>query len=450
MGRVPGKIWFFLIIFLQATAGIAGGIGAAGYYYENRIIPGVEVDHISLDGLTYEEAREKLMEKLVLPSSITLAWEDRTFSIPLHSGVSAFQLEEAIESVLGISEIYEAGHYYFNTVRWLPISASLSVPLSVSDTYLLGELEKIKSEIDREPKDARMVIKKGIPFVLGEEQGYLLDLDQNKKIVEEHLQSGNFVDIPLRVQEKAPGITEADLPDFGCLIVSYATSLNDSSDDRKHNIMLATEAINGRILQPGEVFSFNEEIGSVTAEQGYREVLVIQNRKFVPGIGGGICQVATTLYQVALRGEMEIVQRSRHSRPVSYVPLGQDATVAHDIIDFKFSNARNYPVIIAGQVDDSLTLFLYGAEKTPGRTVDIVSEDIEVLTPRLLEQPDPSLPKGVRRQVQAGEEGYRVNVYRLVNEEGKKITKELISTDTYMPINEVVKVGTREIAKKKK
>lgn len=450
MERLPGKIWFMLIILLQATVGIAGGICAAGYYYGGRIIPGVEVNQIALDGLTYEDAKDELRRHLVLPSSITLAWDDQRFSVPLHSGVSDFKIDDVIESVFKISELSGAENYYLNTVRWFPLSASLRVPLSVSGPYLLQELQKIQNEIDREPQDARLVIEDGTPFVLDEESGWFLDLQQSKKSVEEYLQAGIFVDIPLIVKEKQPEITKGDLPDFSCLIAAYSTSLEDSSSDRKHNIMLAMEAINGKIIEPGEIFSFNKEVGPVSAERGYRKVLVIQNRQFVPGIGGGICQVATTLYQVALRGEMEIVQRSCHSRPVSYVPLGQDATVANDLIDFKFANNRDYPVLLTGKMDDSLSLFLYGAEQIPGRVVEIVSEDIEVLLPRLLEQPDPSLPKGVRRQVREGEDGYRVNVYRLITENGKEVAKELVSTDVYMPINEVIKIGTKEVSKAKK
>lgn len=450
MKRLPVKIWLVLIILIQALAGIAGGIGAAGYYYENRVLPGVKVANIPLEGLTYEDAKDTLLRELVPPSSITLTWEGRTFSVPLHSGICTFQVDEAMESVFRMGKLSGESHYYFNAVRWFPLSASLNVPMLVSSSYLLSGLQKIKGEIDREPENARLVIEEGAPLIIDEQSGWSLDLYQSKKCVEEHLQLGHFVDIPLIVKEKLPGITRADLPDFSCLIASYSTSLDDSSDDRKHNIMLAKEAINGRIIEPGEVFSFNDEVGPVTAEQGYREVLVIQNRKFVPGIGGGICQAATTLYQVALRGEMEIVQRSSHSRPVSYVPLGQDATVAQGLIDLKFRNNRHYPVLLTGKMDDSLSFYLYGAEKETDRSVEIVTEDIQVLAPRLLEQPDPSLPKGVRRLIQNGEEGYQVNVYRLIKEGDQETVKELISKDVYMPINEVLRVGTKEVAKEKK
>ena len=91
MRRFPGKVWLMLVVLFQAAAGFAGGIGASVYYYENRIIPGVEVGHIPLERLTYEDARDKLLTQLVLPSSITLTWDDRTFSVPLHSGISALK-----------------------------------------------------------------------------------------------------------------------------------------------------------------------------------------------------------------------------------------------------------------------------------------------------------------------------------------------------------------------
>jgi vancomycin resistance protein YoaR len=450
MGRFPGKILLILIVLFQAAAGIAGGIGAAGYYYENRIIPGLEVGRLPLGGLTYEEARGVLFRELVSPSSITLAWKEKTFSISLCHGIDIFQVDEVLENAWEMGKLSRSNHYYFNTVRWVPLSASLKIPLFIPASYLLNELQKIKNEIDREPEDARVAIEEGAPFVVDEQPGWFLDLYQSKKCVEEHLQMGHFVDIPLIVKEKLPHITRADLPDSSCLIASYSTSLDDSGDDRRHNIMLAKEAINGRIIEPGEVFSFNNEVGPVTVERGYREALVIQNRQFVSGIGGGVCQAATTLYGVALRGEMEIVQRSSHSRPVSYVPLGQDATVAQGLIDFQFCNNRHYPVLLTGKMDDCLTFFLYGAEQETEKSVEIVTEDIEVLAPRLLEQPDPSLPKGVRRLVQEGEEGYLVNVYCLIKEGDQKTKKELISTDVYMPINEVLKIGTREVAKEKK
>ncbi len=451
MGRFPGKRWFMLIVLLQAVAGIAGGIGAAGYYYENRIIPGIEICHIPLEGLSSEDAREELLQNLTLPSSITFSWGNRLFPVPLHSGISSFNVEEAMEGARRMGELAGSGHYFFNMVRWAPLPVSLGVPLSISSSYLINELQGIKNELDREPENARIVIEEGIPFLMDEVPGWSLDLYQSKKIAEEYLLRGRFASIPLQVAEEQPAVKRADLPDVSRLIASCSTPLEDSIADRRHNIMLAAEAIDGRIIEPGEIFSFNEAVGPFTAEQGYREVIVIQNRKFVPGIGGGICQAATTLYQAALRGEMEIVQRSPHSRPVSYVPLGQDATVAEGLIDFKFCNSHSCPIILTAIMDDDvLSLFIYGAESEAVRSVEIVTEGIEVLAPRLLEQPDPSLPKGVRRPIQKGEEGYLVNVYRIIKGGDRETIKELITRDVYVPINEVVKVGTRDVARGKK
>ena len=101
MKRLPVKIWLILIVLIQALAGIAGGIGAAGYYYENRVLPGVKVANIPLEEQTYENARDTLLRELVPPSSIILTWEKRAFSVPLHSGICTFQVDEAMEVFLG-------------------------------------------------------------------------------------------------------------------------------------------------------------------------------------------------------------------------------------------------------------------------------------------------------------------------------------------------------------
>ena len=140
------------------------------------------------------------------------------------------------------------------------------------------------------------------------------------------------------------------------------------------------------------------------------------------------------------------MQRASHSRPVSYVPLGQDATVAYGLLDLKIKNNRDFPIMLAGRVeDDSVTLSLFGAKKESTRNVEIVTEDVEIIPPSLLEHPDPNLAKGHRRQVQKGEEGYKVKVYRLVFEGGEEKNRELISTDIYQPVNEIVHVGIKEV-----
>lgn len=141
-----------------------------------------------------------------------------------------------------------------------------------------------------------------------------------------------------------PEITAAHYALIDREIGSFRTWISGSGG-RVTNIILATASLNNCLLLPGEVFSFNKANGPRTAERGYRHAPVIVGGAVVPGLGGGVCQVSTTLYNAVLRAGLEVVERYPHSRPVGYVPPGMDATVA-DSLDFKFRNSTDRPILI--------------------------------------------------------------------------------------------------------
>ncbi len=440
------KVLLVLLLLIHVLVGTGGGIGAAFYHYRHNdiVCPGAVISRVPVGGLNYKEARELLNEQLKSPSYLSFTWKESAFRVDLDENVARFALDRAFQDAAELCSINREWHHFFNVVRWFPHGRDIIAPLTVSYPHLKEMIEDLKSEVVKEPEDATIIIEEGHPRVLAEKQGRKIDINKSIETAVQYLAEGCYEQIPLQVKIVQPAVTAKSLPDYSAVLAYHETPLDEDNTDRNYNIMLALRAIHGIVIEPGEVFSFNETIGPVTAKKGYREVLVIRNRKFVPGIGGGICQVATTLYGVALRTELEIVQRSNHSRPVSYVPLGQDATVAQHIIDLKIRNNRDFPVMLVGDMNSYLRIVLFGAESDPHREVKIVSEDIETISPRLLEQPDPSLPVGVRQQVQEGEEGYRVNVYRVFYEEGVEAERELVSTDVYLPVNEVVRVGIKK------
>ncbi len=141
------------------------------------------------------------------------------------------------------------------------------------------------------------------------------------------------------------------LGQYGKLISSYSTRFDPSQRGRSTNLRLAMAAINGTVIQPGGVFSYNGVVGERTAARGYQIGYVYSNGRAVPGIGGGVCQVSSTLFNTALLANMGIVERRCHSLTVSYVPLGRDATVLWGSQDFKFKNTSKYPVKIIATYD---------------------------------------------------------------------------------------------------
>lgn len=143
-------------------------------------------------------------------------------------------------------------------------------------------------------------------------------------------------------------------------IAQYSTYFDSRQVNRTENIRLAAKALDGKVLAPGERFSFNESVGERTAEAGYKEAMIIVGKEFVPGLGGGVCQVSSTLYNVVNLAGLEILERHAHSLEITYVPYGQDATVAYGVLDFRFKNSTDTFLLIRSFVEgDTLTFQLY-------------------------------------------------------------------------------------------
>ncbi|MHB8126164.1 MAG: cell wall-binding repeat-containing protein [Desulfitobacteriaceae bacterium] len=164
--------------------------------------------------------------------------------------------------------------------------------------------------------------------------------------------------IKLNLTVKEPTV---DTETSSGLIAQYSTYFDSTLVNRTENIRLAAKALDGKLLAPGELFSFNESVGERTAKAGYKEALIIVGNNFTPGLGGGVCQVSSNLYNAVILAHLEILERYRHSLPVDYVPPGQDATVSFPILDFRFRNSRDTYLLIRSFVEgNTLTFQLYG------------------------------------------------------------------------------------------
>ena len=158
----------------------------------------------------------------------------------------------------------------------------------------------------------------------------------------------------------APELTSREIQSLTKPIGVYTTYVS-GSEERYHNIKVAGKFINYWLVMPREVFSFNDTVGAPLPEKGYKEAPIIVDDKMVPGYGGGICQVSTTLYNAILKANLKIEERHAHSKDVNYVPEGKDATVAYDYLDFKFRNDRDRPVMIrVWAYNRRLTIGIYG------------------------------------------------------------------------------------------
>ena len=227
---------------------------------------------------------------------------------------------------------------------------------------------------------------------------------------------------------------------FDKVIGEYSTRYSVQEANRSANLVAAAKALDQKVVKPGETFSFNQTVGPRSAETGYKDAFIIINNQYVQGIGGGVCQVSTTLYNAVLLANLPIVERYPHAVAISYVPLGRDATVNYPNLDLKFKNDTTGLIYIRTKAENGvLTIRLFGkkSDKTV-RLENAVEKEMDFQTQT---RPDPGLPAGKVIQEQAGTKGYTVKSWRIVRDSQGKEIRQLLSRDQYQPANRILRVG---------
>ncbi|MFS0724518.1 VanW family protein [Paenibacillus sp. 1P07SE] len=227
-------------------------------------------------------------------------------------------------------------------------------------------------------------------------------------------------------------------------ISSHTTDYSASPAGRAFNVEATARTLQNWELAPGEIFDYGQVIAAAEQQYGFREAPVILNGEFVPGVGGGICQVSSTLYQAALMAGLAIVERRNHSLPVSYMPLGQDATFAEGAINFRFRNTTGKHLVIRTETKDrKLTVKLFGTLPT-GTQYEIHSRIVQTIDPPVVEVASVKAAPGRPVQLNEGKPGYVVETYRTKLQDGKEISRERISRDTYKPTPRLIGIAADE------
>lgn len=308
------------------------------------------------------------------------------------------------------------------------------------------DIEKIHDEIYKEAKDAYIEDE---PFKLHVEENGLdfnISMEEAKRIISEEKEE---YEIPLKITK--PKVKTEDLGDkiFKQTLSKYTTIYDAGNKSRANNIALACKTINGTIILPGETFSYNKVLGNTTKEKGYQLGGAYVGGKVVQAYGGGICQVSTTLYNSVLYANLEIVERYNHSYAVSYVPAGRDATVSYGGKDFKFKNNRKYPIkIVANAKNGVVNISLKGIKEDKEYDIEISSSVLSTTPFETTYQDNNTLAEGKQKIIQKGHNGYKSKAYKIVKYNGKVISKTLLSSDTYKPMNRIIEKGTKKNSSK--
>lgn len=342
-------------------------------------------------------------------------------------GIDGIVLKQDELENMVIKEIYNLAEVT-NKIE-IPFENEKAAPLNIPDMY---------NEIYKEAKDAYYTEE---PFAIYPEVNGV-DFGIEVSEIEEILAEDNDIYvIPLNITK--PNITTENLniEAFPNVLGEQDSKYDVTNTNRANNLEIAANKLNGLIIKPGETFSYNKTLGARTIENGYKEAAIYADGKVTDGLGGGICQISSILYDAVLYANLEIVERENHLFMPSYVRPGLDATVVYGSIDFKFKNNRKYPIKIEAIVKNGVAKISILGIKDDDYTVELESKIIEVTPYKTTYMVDKNLQDGEEQVWQAGEDGLVVETYKVLKHMGVEVSRTLLAKDKYRPLEKVIAVN---------
>ena len=301
-------------------------------------------------------------------------------------------------------------------------------------------IDKIHEEVYKEVQDAYYTKD---PFTIYPEvDGVDFDVEAAKALIAAEVK--DEYQIQLIITKPKVTVSQIGSEAFPDRLSNFTTRYDASAKDRTTNLVIACQKLNGKVIMPGETFSYNQTLGKRTAAAGYKNAAVYENGQVVDGIGGGICQISSTLYNAVLMANLEIVERRNHQFVTSYLPAGRDATVVYGAIDFKFKNTRQYPIRLSASAKNGIaTISIYGIKEENEYTFSFNTKTIASIPFGTKYVEDASLPAGTEKVQQNGVNGLKTETYITKMLNGKVISTTLLSRDTYDAMQKIVLKGTK-------
>ncbi|MCK5128707.1 MAG: VanW family protein [Clostridiales bacterium] len=416
----------------------------ADHYYE-----GIYVDDISLGGQTKEEALKLLDKASKLRAQevyISLVWENDKIKFDNED------LEVSFNTKSILDEAWNVGREGDTNIRYEYIMSLIDNPIHY-ETQMDINPQNIESKVkaialfrEKIPGEAAVSFNPDSElegsewFVYSEPvEGVKTDPETLWTLVESAIENQTFGEIEIPKQKIEPTITIEDLIEKTQLLVQFKTHMARSSN-REHNVRLACLQINGTILMPGEEFSMNETTGKRTQAAGYKEAnIIIGGNQLIPGIAGGVCQVSGTLFNAAVRADLEITERYHHSFELSYLTRGRDATVNYGTADLRFKNTSNSPIYISMYtIKRDVYAEIYGVPLADGMRIgmDVKTTKTEQPGPKR-NVADSEVSVAESPLILQGRTGIRCTTYKVFyDKDGKIIEKIPLFSDYYKPYPE--------------
>ena len=444
-----GIIVLSIILLALAAIPIKNYTSKLLYKVNNYLPDNLYVDNLHLGGKTLGQALEELnkLEGEQLKKPITIQYDNGTgyyISRSFNYGQLGYYADkspiiEELNTIMDMNINTIKRFLYYRSIEKSRLDYKLS--FNIHYEKYAKALEVFNNSTLKPPLDAKYSINLGKVKIIQEEPGYVFD----KEALFKELQANkNISTAKLTVKAIKPAVTAELLETQGIkeLISSFTTKFDAGNVPRSSNIRLAAKTLNGTILPPGATFSFNEIVGERTVEKGYQEAGVYISGKIDTGIGGGICQVSTSLYNAVLFADLLVMERSNHSLTVPYVPLSRDATVSWGSQDFKFTNnTANHILIYSNVTRGSITFELYSTKAN--KRVELISTTLSKNKAPVQYIDDITAPLGQETVVDKGHDGIQSQLVKKVYVDGNQVSTEVVSKDRYLAAIKIIKRGIR-------
>lgn len=422
-----------------------------GHYNQlkNRdiIYSGLTINGIDVSKLTKDEAIRKIIEQSerdISKKNLKFLYDDKSVVYPLKDFGYSLAYDKAVE------QAYMEGRTKAKILNFFRISMGSFLPkdIKLEAAYDNNEINKIIKELAalvfEKAQDANLYVNEDNHCSLVKEvYGRYLDEKETSDLIKENIFLGK--DIKLPIYKTEPQIKSDFFEGINKVIGEFSSNYSKSEKNRKDNIKLGSSYFNKLLVKPGKEISFNETVGDITEQSGFKTAGVIVNGEFDRGIGGGICQVSTTLYNALIRADIHIIERSNHTRPISYVPLGTDAAVASGIKDLKFSNNTNHNIYILAKADgDDLSFKIFGNGEDRDYKINIIPKLNESIEPNVIEKYSDEIPEGEIEVEKKGAKGYSYITYKEIVKNQQVLKTEVLSKSYYVPQDRVIIIGQGE------
>lgn len=331
------------------------------YIYTNVIAKNIFIEGIDVSNLTKEEAINYVNENVIL-GELQLNYNGETNVISPDEIDLKYNTSEVVDEAYHYTK---TDSYFENVKRFFDLnknSKNLEIKSLYNENKLSEKIQNISDSINVDMKNAKVYISdSGNISVSSATIGKELDIASTKESIYDAIKNKDYKSIDLKVNIKEPKISTEAVKSVNILLAEFSTKFSTKDSNRVTNVVLSAKATSDVLLMPGEEFSYNNLTGKRTASNGYKDAPVIINGKLEQDVGGGVCQVSSTLFNSVLYSGLDVTSRRNHSLKSSYVSIGRDAMVSDGGSDFRFKNPYSHPVYIKNTVSNGvITSKIYG------------------------------------------------------------------------------------------